>query len=415
MTPAGPLGGGQRLHAPEARTSLYRAEDDLRARLSPSAADRQHRRRRDARGQDAGAVDVPVGPHGRASTRARCFAGAGDRERDHRRRRRHEHRRRTDRRRRAGAPRVGRSGGVSVLQPSVELLSFAIGGGSIARAREGRIEIGPESAGAHRVRRASAWAGASRPPPTRGSCSATSTPTTTWAARSGWTWTSRAARSRPWPSRSACRSSKRRWPSATRLRRSRPRASRAAGRDRVHELIGEVSRSQLTLVAYGGGGGLLLPGAARRLGMAATVISRHSPVFSAFGVSTFDVRHRYQQRASVDGHGAGPVVAELVDAARRDMRGEGFGSADIDLRLTVVDGTGVALPTRASTRCLRLISREPAAGVRAAGHLRRGQARPPARAWRSERARAPCRARDLAAGRHARCPRLRSRCAARRG
>ena len=39
-------------------------------------------------------------------------------------------------------------GGVSVLQASVELLSFAIGGGSIARAREGRLELGPESAGA---------------------------------------------------------------------------------------------------------------------------------------------------------------------------------------------------------------------------------------------------------------------------
>jgi N-methylhydantoinase A/acetophenone carboxylase len=111
----------------------------------------------------------------------------------------------------------------------------------------------------------------------------------------------------------------------------------------VRELVGESDRSALALIAYGGGGGLLLPGAARRLGLRATVISRYSPVFSAFGVSTFDVRHRYQTCVAIDGEGPGPVVRELADAARRDMRGEGFPASQIDLHLTVSDLNGTRL------------------------------------------------------------------------
>jgi N-methylhydantoinase A/oxoprolinase/acetone carboxylase beta subunit len=111
-------------------------------------------------------------------------------------------------------------------------------------------------------------------------------------------------------------------------------------RPAVGDLLEGRDRSELALIAYGGGGGLLLPAVARRLGLRATVVSRYSPVFSAFGVSTFDVRHRYQTCASIDGQGADAVVGELKDAARRDMRGEGFGASQIDLRLTVSNLNG---------------------------------------------------------------------------
>jgi N-methylhydantoinase A/acetophenone carboxylase len=111
----------------------------------------------------------------------------------------------------------------------------------------------------------------------------------------------------------------------------------------VRELVGQRDRSDLALIAYGGGGGLLLPGAARRLGLRATVISRYSPVFSAFGVSTFDVRHRYEACVTVDGERPGPVVGELAEAARRDMRGEGFAPSQVDLHLTVSDLNGTRL------------------------------------------------------------------------
>src|SRR5712691_1467811 len=46
-------------------------------------------------------------------------------------------------------------GGVRLAQPSVELVSFGIGGGSLARVEDGRVRVGPESAGC-----------ASRTPPT---------------------------------------------------------------------------------------------------------------------------------------------------------------------------------------------------------------------------------------------------------
>ncbi|MGN6169914.1 MAG: hydantoinase/oxoprolinase family protein, partial [Solirubrobacteraceae bacterium] len=111
-------------------------------------------------------------------------------------------------------------------------------------------------------------------------------------------------------------------------------------RPSVSGLVDERARSELALIAYGGGGGLLLPGAARRLGLRATVISRYSPVFSAFGVSTFDVRHRYEACVAVDGRGPGPVIDELADAARRDMRGEGFAPSQVDLHFTVCDLQG---------------------------------------------------------------------------
>jgi N-methylhydantoinase A/oxoprolinase/acetone carboxylase beta subunit len=66
-------------------------------------------------------------------------------------------------------------------------------------------------------------------------------------------------------------------------------------------------------------------------------------VFSAFGVSTFDVRHRYQACVTVDGEGHGPVIRELAAAARRDMRGEGFAASRVDLHLTVSDLSGTRL------------------------------------------------------------------------
>ena len=44
----------------------------------------------------------------------------------------------------------------------------------------------------------------------------------------------------------------------------------------------------------------------------------------------------------VDGHGAGAVAAELVEAARRDMRGEGFGADGPHLRSRSSTRTGVA-------------------------------------------------------------------------
>ncbi len=236
------------------------------------------------------------------------------------------------------------AGGVPVLQPSVELLSFGIGGGSIARVEDGHLKVGPESAGAAPGPACFALGG-SRP-----------TPTDAWlvlgyltpdyylggrkqldaelARRAMATVAEPLGISVEEAALQICDAAER---------------SAAAGieellaRPGVSELVKERDRSELALIAYGGGGGLLLGGAARRLDLRATVISRYSPVFSAFGVSTFDVRHRYETCVTVDGQGHDLVVRELADAARRDMRGEGFAASQIDLQLTVTDLHGSRL------------------------------------------------------------------------
>ncbi len=302
-------------------------------------------------------------------------------------------------------------GGVSVLQPSVELLSFAIGGGSIARVADGRLALGPESAGA------------TPGPACFGLGGREPTPTDAWlvlgyldpdyylggrkrldpalAQRALATLAEPLGMSVEQTALAICDEAER---------------IAAAGivellaRSRVRDLMGEVERSQLTLVAYGGGGGLLLPGVAQRLGMAGTVISRHSPVFSAFGVSTFDVRHRYQQRAGIDGDGVAPVLDELHRCgsprhARRGLRSLGDRAAGHGDRRggTPAGRHGGVRPGRARLATWR------APDVRAAGHLRRGQAGPAARAGGSERVRAPRPARGVAPGSAPARARLRSR------
>jgi len=70
-----------------------------------------------------------------------------------------------------------------------------------------------------------------------------------------------------------------------------------------------------------------------------------SPVFSAFGVSTFDVEHCYEARMAAgrlaDG-GLDPVAA-LVAAARRDARGEGFDPGAAAMAVSVLGDDGTVL------------------------------------------------------------------------
>lgn len=236
------------------------------------------------------------------------------------------------------------AGGLRVLQPSVELLSFGIGGGSIARVHDGRLQVGPESAGAAPGPACFALGG--REP----------TPTDAWLAL-GYLAPDYYLGGRKQLDKELARRALKTIAEPLELsveeaalaicdaaqRTAAQGIEELLGRPGVRELVDERERCDLALIAYGGGGGLLLPGAARRLGLRATVISRYSPVFSAFGVSTFDVRHRYEASASVDGLGHGQVVADLADAAQRDMRGEGFAPSQVELRVTVSDHHGSRL------------------------------------------------------------------------
>ena len=93
----------------------------------------------------------------------------------------------------------------------------------------------------------------------------------------------------------------------------------------VQGAVGGRALGDLAMVAYGGGGGILLPSMAWSLGMGTVFLSSLSSVFSAFGVSTFDVRHRYEARVRAgDSERVAAAIDALVGAARRDIRGEGF-------------------------------------------------------------------------------------------
>ena len=97
------------------------------------------------------------------------------------------------------------------------------------------------------------------------------------------------------------------------------------------------------MIAYGGGGGVLISAVAQRLGLGRVVLSRFSAVFSAFGVSTLDVRHTYEARTHWDaGAVIGDLVADLAAAARRDMKGEGLDPGSMTVSVSVsADGRRV--------------------------------------------------------------------------
>lgn len=234
-------------------------------------------------------------------------------------------------------------GEVEVAQPSVELVSFAVGGGSVASVEAGAVRVGPESAGSA-PGPACFGLGGRRP-----------TPTDAWLVL-GYLdpdyYLGGRRRLDVELARRAVEEEVAR-PLGLEVEEAalaiKSAAARAVvesvremlGRERVRESLSGLSPGDLALVAYGGGGGLLLPEVARGLGAANVVLSRFSPVFSAFGVSTFDVRHRYEARRVLDGGGSvGRLVEELADAARRDMRGEGFDIEAISLAVSVSDERG---------------------------------------------------------------------------
>ena len=99
-----------------------------------------------------------------------------------------------------------------------------------------------------------------------------------------------------------------------------------------------------TLYAFGGGAGLLAGGVAKKLDMARVYVPSVAAVFSAFGASTLDVTHVYEEMWS-PGKRSAPdalerAVAELMVRAGRDMRGEGFTEEAMSCALEIECFTG---------------------------------------------------------------------------
>lgn len=249
----------------------------------------------------------------------------------------------------AGRPVSRRSvdvGGMEVAQPSVELHSLAVGGGSICRVVDGRVTVGPDSAAA------------TPGPACFGLGGREPTPTDAWLVL-GYLdpefYLGGRRRLNPALARRAIED-RIAGPLGVSVEEAALAVTDAAEavvaegiremarRPLVASALGDRPLSEVSLVAYGGGGGILLPGVGLRLGLANVFLSAQSPVFSAFGVSTYDVQHRYEARTTLDGARAlEGVLGGLEAQARRDARGEGFDPDSATLAAMVLDPSGVPL------------------------------------------------------------------------
>jgi N-methylhydantoinase A/acetophenone carboxylase len=102
---------------------------------------------------------------------------------------------------------------------------------------------------------------------------------------------------------------------------------------------------KLTMFAFGGGGGLRCCGYASRLGISRIIVFPFNAAGSAFGASTMDIMHLYERGVRIplrNQSGAYPIsewkpfnkaVAEMVDSARRDMKGEGLRVEQVEFTL----------------------------------------------------------------------------------
>ncbi len=110
-----------------------------------------------------------------------------------------------------------------------------------------------------------------------------------------------------------------------------------------------------TLYAIGGGAGLLAVGLARKLKMGQVYVPLNAAVFCAFGASTLDVSHAYEEilpigKNAVAAGDVKKVLAKLMRSAARDMRGEGYSDEKIDYVVDVECLSGIDEIGRASGR-----------------------------------------------------------------
>jgi len=234
--------------------------------------------------------------------------------------------------------------GLEIAQPSVELHSIALGGGSVAAVREGAIAVGPDSAGA------------APGPACFGLGGTDPTPTDAWLVL-GYLDPANylGGRRRLFPDLAAEALVRVVGAplglSAEKAALAVADAAAQAAASGVDEMLarpaaraalGRLSAGDLALISYGGGGGCLLPAVAARAGLGTVYLPLLSPVFSAFGVSTFDVEHSYEARMAA-GQLLNGGLAALVAAARRDARGEGFDPGDARMAVSLLRDDGTVL------------------------------------------------------------------------
>lgn len=229
----------------------------------------------------------------------------------------------------------GRIRGHRVGQPLPEVFSLGAGGGSIARMTDGRLAVGPESAGA-------------LPGPACFDLGGTEATVTDACLALGFFAPERFGGGRRHLRGDLAEQA------LERLAPGVPPARTAAAvKEALEAQVAAAIRARVRgtelggarLLALGGGGGLHAAAIASKLGLREVELFPWSPVFGAFGASTLDVVHVYQ--ASLAGLNTGGRLelgawyAELIAAARRDLADEGFtGGVAFELLLEHPAATG---------------------------------------------------------------------------
>lgn len=224
------------------------------------------------------------------------------------------------------------AGGRVVMRPSGEffgipleldlplLHSIALGGGSVARARNGEIQIGPDSMGA-------------APGPACYGLGGRSATVTDAFVVAGLVSPAGFLGGRRELNVDRARAAIERH-LGDRLGLSADEGARAiadAAFDQVAGLAVAASReagwdpAEVTLYAYGGNGPLFITPVAERLGVRRARMFRFGNVYSALGSAISDVLHVYESATGgMSSSGVRARCAELAGEARRDLRGEGI-------------------------------------------------------------------------------------------
>lgn len=223
--------------------------------------------------------------------------------------------------------------GLAVNVPMLSIRAIGAGGGSIASVKDGRLQVGPQSAGA-------------LPGPVCFDLGGTN-PTVTDAdlvlgildpdyflggamklnsEKAGSDITEKVAK----PLGVSCEQA------ALMIKEF---VDEAMGRE-VKRLIGEIAPDfSPVLLVYGGAGPAHCCDIARIAGLKKILITPFSAIFSAFSSSSMDVGHLYYRRVDLPFEANGALkplanpLAEMLEEAERDMRGEGFSVDQITRQL----------------------------------------------------------------------------------